>query len=748
MKASSRIAAAAAVALLAAVCQGAEAPADAPLDQWYPFTATGNPGGEIGLTDWLDKPAGVHGRITRKADQLLYNNAPIKLWGLNLCFGNCLPTREMADQRAAFYSKYGINSVRLHKFTESDYTAPDSVVEFNPEAVERMDYQVAKFKEAGIYTTLSAHFGSLRVGPADRKYVPYIDEFGSFDQPDSRGNKPRYLTLVHSALFYSPELQDLHIAQIVNLLKHKNAHTGLTYAQDPAIAFIEIVNEQSILFYTSTQPLKRYPTIRKMTGERFTDWLLKKYGSEEALKQAWGERGFEGLEGFDEPQSVAARNILPLATPWYFEPENLNGSQTFRRQRLLDTLEFLTLLQNECYDRYVKAVREAGYEGEVLGSNWQAGQATSHYANLFTDYRVGTIDRHNYFGGGGRINERPFNNASMLQRAGAGLLSTGMQQVIDRPFMLSEWIHVFPSEWGVEGPAIISAYGMGLQGWDASYMFQNGDSGRFSTAIGREAWDVTAPQIMAVFPAVARQIHRGDVKQSETVAARNVHEQSLYKGQLGFDDQVRQGYDEKELDSKVIPAKSLAAVRSVVAFTDKPEPTAPFDMQPFVNGNVVTASTKQLAWHEGKNKLDGFFTINTPGTQGVIGFAAGETIQLGDVTITPESRYAAIYVTALGKDGALASADKVLITAIARARNTGMEFSPAGDLLKAKGKAPVLMEPVKASIRANRQANVRVEILDHDGNRTGRTIEPENEALVIDGARDKSPYYYLIEVQR
>jgi len=128
-------------------------------------------------------------------------------------------------------------------------------------------------------------------------------------------------------------------------------------------------------------------------------------------------------------------------------------------------------------------VREAGYSGEILGSNWQAGRAYSHYANLHSDARVGWIDRHNYFGGG-RGGTGKFNAGSMLARAGSGSLSAGLQQVDDRPFMLSEWIHVFPNEWGAEGPAIIGAYGLGLQGWDASFLFQNGDQAAFSKALG------------------------------------------------------------------------------------------------------------------------------------------------------------------------------------------------------------------------------------------------------------------------
>ena len=46
--------------------------------------------------------------------------------------------------------------------------------------------------------------------------------------------------------------------------------------------------------------------------------------------------------------------------------------------------------------------------------------------------------------------------------------------------MLSEWIHVVPNEFGVEGPILVGAYGMGLNAWDFSYIFQNRDNGVYS----------------------------------------------------------------------------------------------------------------------------------------------------------------------------------------------------------------------------------------------------------------------------
>jgi hypothetical protein len=66
----------------------------------------------------------------------------------------------LADKRAALYPRYGINTVRLHKFADgagwNGIQSKESVTEYDPAGLERLDYQVAKLKEAGIYVKLSA----------------------------------------------------------------------------------------------------------------------------------------------------------------------------------------------------------------------------------------------------------------------------------------------------------------------------------------------------------------------------------------------------------------------------------------------------------------------------------------------------------------------------------------------------------------------------------------------------------------
>jgi hypothetical protein len=406
-------------------------------------------------------------------------------------------------------------------------------------------------------------------------------------------------------------------------------------------------------------------------------------------------------------------------------------------------MRFLYELQNKFYDRYVKAIRDTGYDGEILGSNWQAGRAFSHYYNLHSDSRVGMIDRHNYFGGGSK---GTINNASMLRIPGSGMLSAGMQQVANRPFMLSEWIHVWPNEWGVEGPAIIGAYGMGLQGWDVSYMFQNRDIGGFSPSLGGHNWDVTAPQVFGIFPAVSRQVLRGDVKESSVVAKRYVHIPSFIDGKIGFEDEITQQYDVKTFDSDKVPVETLAGARCVVVFTDEYRETPKFNLKNYMLRDIYISEPRQLWWKKGDSKHSGYFTIHTPGTKAYIGFQEKGNYtshQKDQVTILPKSQFAAIYVTSLESDKDIQSSNNLLITAIARARNTGMKVSETGDKLLEKGTAPVLMEPVQAVIEIKKPGNPTVYVLDHDGLMTNNTIPVKNGKIEIDGSRDKSPYYLV-----
>jgi len=739
---------------------------------WYAFMPENNTGpSAIGMEDWIEAPAGKHGVVRMAGDHFEFDDGTrVKFWGTNigprtfLSSGRGLRTREMLTEFARQWRKYGVNCIRVHKHMETPggIISANSVLELDPAKVDQYDYFTAELKKAGIYHALSQVF-RMQLPEGDRDKVLAYDEIMK-PRRDADGNvvKGRDGTIRRSGNTYgfssfARDVQDIHIQQAVNILNHRNPYTGLRYAEDPALAYVELRNEDSIFWYSTQAILLGAPTYQRKFCERFSDWLQEKYGTHAALKDAWGERAFNCWDFCYPDEHLDSRDIFPICNAWWFSPEGLaNQEEAFgAKRRLLDTARFLYEVQSEFYKRYVKAIRDTGFRGAIVGSCWQAGSGVPHYLNLHTDYEVGFIDRHEYYGSGAWGGNTSLSGASPLASPGTGSLLEAFVQVADRPFGLSEWIGVDPYPWAADGPPMIAAYGFGLQGWDASFEFAS-QTAQFSGTTGGR-WNVQRPTQLGQYPTIARMVYRGDVREGPIVSVRNVHVPSLLEGKLGFVEEYRVG---QSADFNAIrgdiPTAAVAAGRIVIEFTDEFEETKPFDLSKYVRDGVVRSATGQLEWTP-VEKLhgyprrrawydqQGFFTINTPGTKGVVGFAPKRPYDLGGVTIEPDNLFAVILVTAASKEGTIAGDARLLISAVARSKNTGARYQPAMTMNTVeRGEAPVLMEPVRASIRIGRAGEPTVHVLDHDGRRTGRTLPVQGGSFTIDGSTDRTLYYEVV----
>ena len=681
--------------------------------------------GVIDMDRWLDGPAGKHGGVRIVKDGFAFEDgAPVKFWGVNLSYAASAPDHATADFTAARFAKYGVNAVRMHKFSyptgQGGIGDPNDSTAWDAKGLDRLDYFASKLKEHGVYFGWSHTYG-LKVVPGDRKRLLAYDEI----EKNLKGNTYAFMN-------FAEDVQDLMIEKVVNLLKHKNPYTGKTYAEEPALCYIELQNEDDIFFYTSEKAFNACPTYKKHFLERFAAWLKDRYGSREKLKEAWGDALHTG-------ETLADADVALQLNPWFFGEDHLPGQKGGARRRLLDTAAFLHDVQDRFYGRFVKAIRDAGYKGPLNGSPWQAPAMLPHYYNLNSDYKVGYIDRHNYFDGNG-----PEMFASMLTKPGSGYLGSGLQQVVDRPFGLSEWIHVYPNVYAAEGPAIVAAYGMGLQGWDASYEFQSqADRRVFDDTAGGfpwGVWEADTPTSLGQFPTLARMIDRGDVKEGEVISTRRVSPADLAEGKFSFSDKVEQKGDVKTFGGSV-PPESLAAGRVVVEFTDKSQPSQIPDMKTYRHGSVIESTTGQLAWDTSDR---GFFTVNTAGTKAVVGFTDGKEQTLGDVKVQLDTPFASLFLTALEPGADLASGKRALISVMARESNTGFTyFGPDKRVLK-NGGPPILLEPVKATVTIANRPIASVNVLDHDGRRTGRTLPVTDGRFTLDGAKDKAIYYEVV----
>jgi hypothetical protein len=702
---------------------------------WFPFqpTNTHEPG-IIGMQGWLDAPAGKHGFVQVNKENLEFENGkPIKFWGTNINGSNAFSSREAAEGFTAFIAKYGINAVRFHKFTWGA-NAGDQSTQLDPQKFERFDYFQSKLKEKGIYYGWSHIYGH-RVLPGDSSDLVAYSEIKNLKYPWAHLNGS-----TSSLVNFAPDLQDLNIALTVNMLNHTNPHTGLKYAEDPGLAFIEFQNEDNIFWSAIERALEQAPTYRAMLCRQFSEWLLEKYGSQEQLERAWGR------ENVPEESSFKKMNFYPQPNHSLFSSAYEVALEQGQKMPvdILDKMRFLYEQQLAFYKKFERAVRATGYKGVIVGSCWQAGSGISHLYNLHADYEVGMIDRHNYFGGGAgghQLSTGTVKNASMLEEPGSALLSTGMQQVMDRPFSFSEWMSLVPNQWTAEAAPIIAAYGMGLQGWDASFSFAV-DIPRFSPFLESAhhgVYNATSPLHMGLYPALARMVYRNDVRESPLLGTRNVHVPSLEKEIPGFEEIVDQGFDDKQFSGSL----SLAIGKVPIKFTEGPENTQLPDLSEYhdVQAKNIISVTKELFWSYGEHD---YFSINTPGTKGLVGFIPDDEIHLGDWTLATDNKFAVILISSLSENGRLGEGDKFLLTTVARAKNTGMRYNESGNELFSKGTDPLLLEPVNLSLKAPEGQKYKVTVLDHDGLPTGKVISGTGRHFEISGA-DSQAIYYLLE---
>ncbi len=687
---------------------------------WFAYQPKGDVGtSAIGAEDFLDKPAGRHGGVRIRGDRFVFaDGTPIRFWGVNLSYATSAPPKDDAEYTAARFAKFGVNAVRMHKFTGAGWEGigdKDVSTRMTPDGLDRLDYFASQLAKHGVYYGWS-HSYNFRVRPGDRARVSGFDEL------------MRKEGKTYAVMNWAEDVQDLMIETVVKLLKHKNPYTGKTYALDPALSYVELQNEDDIFFYTSSSAYNDFPTYRKLLESRFAEWLKAKYGTQERLAAAWSGALKNG-------ERLSAGRIAVEANPWQMGDGGLPKNKGGARQRMLDNAAFLHFTQNKFYSRFVKAIRAAGYQGPLVGSPWQAPAMLPHYYNLRSDDLVGYIDRHDYFGGG-------FTD-TMLATPGGGYLSCGLQQVAGRPFGVSEWIHVYPSLYSAEGPVLLAAYGMGLQGWGASYEFQSTSRrpNAASEIVGNLPWGVwnaDLPTQLGQYPILARMILRGDVATAPVISVRRVSPENLETGEFNFSDKVRQQGDIKTFTGSV-PAESLAAGRALVAFVDKTTPSTLPEMAKYKQGTVITSATGQLKWDTAGG---GLVTIDTPGTQGYVGFAQGRKLAFTDLSIQPATPYASILITAADPGANLAGGKRVLISAVARNSNKGFRVLALDNrTIVDNGTPPIMLEPVKAAVRFAHGTIAAVNVLDQDGRLSGRTLPVTGNAFTIDSAKDGAIYY-------
>ncbi len=88
--------------------------------------------------------------------------------------------------------------------------------------------------------------------------------------------------------FFDAQVLELQKEYARKLLTHRNTYTGQTYAEDPAVAFVEINNENGLIHAWLAEEVDKLPQVfRSELRQRGTNGCASGIGTTEKLRQAW-----------------------------------------------------------------------------------------------------------------------------------------------------------------------------------------------------------------------------------------------------------------------------------------------------------------------------------------------------------------------------------------------------------------------------------------------------------------------------
>ncbi len=243
-----------------------------PGQDFSPFVipARVNPEQTIWITDY--PPIETDSKRLTAREHFYGSNGAVRIWGVNLCFGANFPTHEDAPWVAERLAAAGVNAVRCHHLDTSRWpngiwkAADGKTIEL--QALERLDYFINELAKHGIWVNLNLH-----VGRAHSQYLGLPATNTDYDKITG---------------IFTPALINAQKQYARDLLTHVNPYRGVRYADDPAVAFVEITNEDSFFMWGADQTLRTLPPYYgQILRDNFNDWLKQRYASDEALRAAW-----------------------------------------------------------------------------------------------------------------------------------------------------------------------------------------------------------------------------------------------------------------------------------------------------------------------------------------------------------------------------------------------------------------------------------------------------------------------------
>jgi len=713
----------------------------------------------IDLTDLVDEttgiPAGEHGHVQRVGDHFELSGrpgVPVKFWGICATHPS---SPSLFGQQARFYAKHGVNLVRRH------YMLSEIGESQNASLLDTYDKWFSALKENGVYSQWSVFYpdnmwvsSDFLPDTIDSDFQALLGRCGLTmdDLWDELGSSGSNRKIGGMDNFVQPYQQG-QWEWLEALLLHTNPYTGMQYVNDPALAIVEVQNEDCLFWHWPLNDLagSAYPNHTLLLRRMWYEWLQGRYADDTELAAAWGA----GKRANDSVQTF--HSDMKLYGAWEMEADGPFSNKATEKARMGDFIRFLAETQRDHYESRFQNLRDLGYNGVVVSTAWKSGGAAAAAANLWADDAGDAIDRHAYFGGGAGghyVKVGSVINGTHLGRPGYGILGgesidAGGQdvcafQVEDKPCLMTEWNQNPPNQWRAEISPLFAFYGMGLQGWDASLHFAGSyawmESGWPGHNRGPSSYPTETPLYMAQYPALAFALYNGHIQEAGAAAARRMSVDDVFRGIDPLSQDLPDGGYPGE-DNVYTPPEVTAigrlSFKTDDAYTSNDSQKVDWSAYWDQGAEVIDSMTGELTWDYGNKVVQ----IKSPKTQGIVGFAGGGSYDLPGVQVDVTTDFVSLLFTPLD-DRPLDESNHILVTALARDKQSGTEYNADGSQLEKLGAPPLMLQPVQADITIKGAALASVKAVDVYGVPTATEVPLNGNTFTISG--NYQTYYYEV----
>lgn len=644
--------------------------------------------------------AGNDGFVVQQADQFVFEKTgePVRFWGVGA--NAATNDKEGVKRLAKLLASLGVNAVRVHRAI-ADRKGNDPFA-IDERYLDQLHFFVATMADEGIYTDISFYYPVwMRAKPSDG-LTGYKD-----------GQQPFGL------LFWDERMQSLWKAWARELLTRPNPYTGKSLAEDPAVAIVEIINEDSLFFWTFDPEKRIPPEAIKPLEKQFGDWAAAKYGSIDKALDQWGRN--------PHPQSPDAPKDGRLGLYQVGFLGGANWAVTQRNTaRARDQLEFMARLQRGFYQSATDYLRnDLGVRCAIQASNWKtADDRVLSEVERWTYEPAGVIGRNAYFGSPheGEASSYALRNGQTYSDR-TGLRGDDAPATIafevahaGFPQIVTEYGYPMPNAYRAEGAFLAAVYGS-LHGTDGIFHFAMDGTGWDQQ---EQKFSLATPVTLGQFPALALAYRRGYIEQGDVAFAQQVSLEDLFasKGTAIWQspnlDAFRAADVEPGAQEAVADPTALVQGRVQIDVIGDGQPEKPNAARASANAeakisgrmkaqnpqDVYESNTGQIRW----DTREGVVRVDTPFAQGVCGFLGQSGPQeTADFIFDIRNEYASVMVVSLdGKP--LAESERALLQIVTTEKNAG--WSDTGGTKRRiidVGSPPVLVKEIEGVVRGRKR---------------------------------------------